>query len=241
MSYLIAFCTISLIITLHELGHFLAAKRLGIPIARFSIGFGRKLWGFKMGGTEYWLSMIPCGGYVMPALKDEEAFEKIPLASRIIFFLGGPVANVVGALLCLSLMNIVNLGFSVNSVIYLPLEQIGNLMMQIWTAIPLLFSQPEHLTSIVGIVAAGGAHVGLDFVRLLQFSVLLNLNLAVFNLLPILPLDGGKIVMGVLRKIYQPLRRLEMPLTVGGWVLLLGLTLYATALDLARVAHGMLG
>ena len=241
MSYLIAFLTISLIITLHELGHFLAAKRLGIPIARFSIGFGRKLWGFKMGGTEYWLSMIPCGGYVMPALKDEEAFEKIPLASRIIFFLAGPVANVVGALFCLSLMNIAGLGFSVNSVIYLPLEQIGNLMLQIWTAIPLLFSQPEHLTSIVGIIAAGGAHVGLDLVRLLQFSVLLNLNLAVFNLIPILPLDGGKIVMGVLRKIYQPLRRLEMPLTVGGWVLLLGLTLYATALDLARVAHGMLG
>jgi hypothetical protein len=47
-------------------------------------------------------------------------------------------------------------------------------------------------------------------------------------------------VMGVLRKIYQPLRRLEMPLTVGGWVLLLGLTLYATALDITRVAHGML-
>ena len=47
--------------------------------------------------------------------------------------------------------------------------------------------------------------------------------------------------MGLLRKIYQPLRRLEVPLTVGGWVLLAGLTLYATALDLARVAHGMLG
>jgi regulator of sigma E protease len=226
MSYLIVFCTISLIITLHELGHLLAAKRLGIPIARFSIGFGPKLWGFRMGETEYWLSMFLCGGYVMPALENEEAFEKIPLKSRIIFSLGGPVANVLGAFLCLSLMNIVKLGFSVNSVIYLPLEQIGNVMMQICTAIPLLFSQPEHLSGIV---------------KLLQFSILLNMNLAIFNLIPILPLDGGKIVMGVLRKIYQPLRRLEMPLTVGGWVLLLGLTLYATALDITRVAHGMLG
>ena len=112
--------------------------------------------------------------------------------------------------------------------------------MQIGAAIPLLFSQPENLSGIVGIVAAGGAHVGLSFVKLLQFSVLLNLNFAVFNLLPILPLDGGKIVMGLLRKIYQPLRRLEVPLTVGGWVLLAGLTLYATALDLVRVAHGVL-
>ena len=103
MSYLLIFCTVSLLIILHELGHFLAAKRMGIPIARFSVGLGPKVWGFKMGETEYWLSMIPCGGYVMPALKDEEAFDKIPLKSRILFALGGPAANILGAFLCLSL------------------------------------------------------------------------------------------------------------------------------------------
>jgi regulator of sigma E protease len=241
MSYLLIFCTVSLLIILHELGHFLAAKRMGIPIARFSVGFGPKVWGFKIAETEYWLSMIPCGGYVMPALEDEEAFDNIPLKNRILFSLAGPAANVLGAFLCLSLMNIVELGFSINSVIYLPLEQVCQMAIQIGAAIPSLFSQPEQLSSIVGIVAAGGAHVGLSFVKLLQFSVLLDVNLAILNLLPILPLDGGKIVMGLLRKIYQPLRSLEMPLTVGGWVLLAGLTLYATALDLARVAHGVLG
>ena len=241
MSYLLVFCTISLLITLHELGHLLAAKRMGIPIARFSVGFGRKLWGFKIGETEYWLSWIPCGGYVMPALKDDEAFEKLSLTRRIVFSLGGPVANILGAFVCLSLMNTIQLGLSFNSVIYLPLEQIYQMAIQICSIIPSLFSQPDHLSSIVGIVAAGGTHVGLSFVKLLQFSVLLNVNLAIFNLIPILPLDGGKIVMGVLRKIHQPLRKLELPLTVGGWVLLMGLTIYATALDISRVAHGMLG
>ena len=241
MSYLLIFCTVSLLIILHELGHFLAAKWMGIPIARFSVGLGPKVWGFKMGETEYWLSMIPCGGYVMPALEDEDAFDKISLKSRILFSLSGPAANILGAFLCLSLTNIVELGFSIDSAIYLPLEQTCQMALQIGTAIPLLFSQPENLSGIVGIVAAGGAYAGLNFVKLLQFSVLLNVNLAVLNLLPILPMDGGKIVMGLLRRIYQPLRRLEMPLTVGGWVLLAGLTLYVTALDLTRVAHGMLG
>ena len=239
MSYLVVFCTVSLLIILHELGHFLAAKKLGIPIARFSVGLGPKVWGFKLGETEYWLSLIPCGGYVLPALNDAEAFDKIPLKSRILFSLAGPAANILGAFVGLSLMNIVKLGWSVNAVIYLPLEQIWQMAIQIGTAVPLLFSQPEHLSGIVGIVAGGGALVGLSLIKLLQFSALLNVNLAVFNLLPVLPLDGGKIVMGLLRKIYQPLRRLEMPLTVGGWVLLAGLMLYATALDLARVAHGI--
>jgi regulator of sigma E protease len=241
MSYLLIFCTVSLLILLHELGHFLVAKRMGISLARFSVGLGPKVCGFKMGETEYCLSMIPCGGYVLPAIEDEEAFDKIPLKSRILFSLGGPAANILGAFLCLSLMNIAELGCSVNSAIYLPLEQMWQMAIQIGAAIPSLFSQPEHLSGIVGIVAAGGTFVGLSLVKLLQFSVLLNVNFAVFNLLPILPLDGGKIVMGLLRKIYEPLRRVEVPLTVGGWAVLAGLMLYATALDVARVAHGVLG
>ena len=176
----------------------------------------------------------------MPGLKDHEAFAKLPLMNRLIFSLGGPVANILGAFFCLSATNAVQLGFSMNSVFYLPLEQVGALTMQISTVIPLLFSQPDQISGIVGIVAAGGAHVGFSVLRLAQFAVLLNLNLAIFNLIPILPLDGGKIVMGALQKIYQPFRKLELPLTVAGWVLLLGLTVYATALDIARVAHGTL-
>ena len=79
----------------------------------------------------------------------------------------------------------------------------------------------------------------MNIVRLLQLCVLLNLNLAVLNLLPLPPLDGGKIVMGILEKICAPLRRLELPLTIAGWVVLLGLMLYATALDISRIAVGM--
>jgi len=241
MSYLLVLGTISLLITLHELGHLLAAKWMGIPIARFSVGFGRKLWGFKIGKTEYWLSAIPCGGYVLPAVQDIEVFAALPLRKRIVFFLGGPVANLLGALLCLSLMNMIRSGFSVHSSIYLPLEQMGRMAVQIASFIPSLFRQPDHLSSIFGIVAGGGAYVGLKLVKLLPFAAMLNVNLAIFNLIPILPLDGGKIVMGLLRKIHQPLRRLELPLTVGVWALLMMLTLYATVLDISRAAYGMLG
>ena len=57
----VAFC---LLILIHELGHFLVAKYLGIGVERFSIGFGPKIASVRRGETEYMLSVIPLGGYV---------------------------------------------------------------------------------------------------------------------------------------------------------------------------------
>src|SRR4030095_220282 len=136
MSYLLIFCAIGLTITLHEFGHLVAAKRLGIPVARFSVGFGPKLCGIKIVETEYCLSIIPCGGYVQPVWDAEEAFQELPVLSRLIFALGGQLANICGAFLGLSLMNTVQLGFSVHSAIYLPLEQIASIAIQICAFIP---------------------------------------------------------------------------------------------------------
>ena len=55
------------LIFVHELGHFLVAKALGVKVLRFSIGFGPRALGFKRGETEYWLSVFPLGGYVKMA------------------------------------------------------------------------------------------------------------------------------------------------------------------------------
>ena len=53
MSYIIIIFVIGFIVFIHELGHFLAAQWVGIPIARFSIGFGPGIWRCKKGKTEY--------------------------------------------------------------------------------------------------------------------------------------------------------------------------------------------
>jgi regulator of sigma E protease len=55
------------LIFVHELGHFLVAKALGVKVLRFSIGFGPRVLGFRRGETEYWLSALPLGGYVKMA------------------------------------------------------------------------------------------------------------------------------------------------------------------------------
>ncbi len=62
-----------IVVFVHELGHFLAAKAAGVYTPRFSIGFGKALWKKRWGETEYVLAMLPLGGYVRMASKDDEA------------------------------------------------------------------------------------------------------------------------------------------------------------------------
>ena len=239
MSYVFVFGAISALIILHEAGHLLAAKWAGIPVARFSVGFGRKLWGFKTGGTEYWLSAVPFGGYVLPDMADLNAFEVLPLRKRLLFAIGGPLANIVGAVVCLSAISVAASGISLETVVFFPLKQTWHTAVHICGVIPAIFSQPDQLSGVVGIVAAGGQQVGANAQRLLELCFLLNVNLAIFNLLPLPPLDGGKIVMGLLQWVHDPLKRLHVPLAITGWALLVGLMVYVTVLDVLRVAQGV--
>jgi regulator of sigma E protease len=63
---------LGVLVFVHELGHFLAARRIGVRVLTFSLGFGPKLIGFTRGDTEYCLSAIPLGGYVKMAGENPE-------------------------------------------------------------------------------------------------------------------------------------------------------------------------
>ena len=104
LSYVVAFLVaIGVLVAVHEYGHFWMARRLGIRVLRFSIGFGRPLWArHGADGTEYALSAIPLGGYVKllderegpvdPALA-AQAYNRKPVWARILVLLAGPLAN----------------------------------------------------------------------------------------------------------------------------------------------------
>ena len=72
-SIVAAIVVLGVLILVHELGHFLVAKRVGVRVLRFSIGFGPKLFGWKSGDTEYQLSAVPLGGYVKMEGEDSDA------------------------------------------------------------------------------------------------------------------------------------------------------------------------
>lgn len=95
------------LITLHELGHFFAARWMKTPVEIFSIGFGPRLWGFQYRETDVRLSAIPLGGYVKLEGEVGEAgqmddptsdFLKQPYYKRMTFYAGGIVANILTAL-----------------------------------------------------------------------------------------------------------------------------------------------
>ena len=97
---------LGVMIFIHELGHHIAAKLLGIRVDVFSLGFGRRLFGFKRGDTDYRVSLLPLGGYVKMAGEnyDEEPtgdpgeFMAHPKMHRFLVAIAGPAMNILLAL-----------------------------------------------------------------------------------------------------------------------------------------------
>src|SRR5688572_4390381 len=107
---------ISVLVAAHEFGHFIVARRLGFKVLRFSIGFGRPLLQWRGGPPDhiqYWVSMIPLGGYVKmldehegPVGTEERhrAFHQRPVWQRVAVLLAGPAFNFLFAILAYWLM-----------------------------------------------------------------------------------------------------------------------------------------
>ena len=103
--------SLGVLVTFHEFGHYWVARRSGVRVLRFSVGFGRPLW-MRRGrdGTEYVIAALPLGGYVRMLDEREgdvapqevaQAFNRQPVWKRIAIVAAGPIANLV---LCVALL-----------------------------------------------------------------------------------------------------------------------------------------
>jgi regulator of sigma E protease len=115
---LLAFAfALGVIIVVHEAGHLLMAKAFGVRVLTFSVGFGKRLWGFRRGETEYQVSAVPLGGYVRLGGEtdesldpsDERAFLNKPRWQRVLVYLAGPAANILLAILVFAIVFMVGI------------------------------------------------------------------------------------------------------------------------------------
>ncbi len=112
LSAIVFVIVLSILIVVHEFGHFIMAKRCGVKVERFSIGFGPKIIGIKKGETEYRISAIPLGGYVKMAGetyqdelegRDWEFLSKAP-GQRFKIIIYGPLLNYILGFLLFSIV-----------------------------------------------------------------------------------------------------------------------------------------
>ncbi|WP_320673060.1 M50 family metallopeptidase [Patulibacter defluvii] len=114
MSWVLAFLGFSVLIVLHELGHFAAAKAVGMRVEKFSLFFGKPLLSRRRGETEYAIGFIPLGGYVkitgmdpreeLPADVAARAYHRQPVWKRVVVIFAGPAVNIVLAIVIIVLL-----------------------------------------------------------------------------------------------------------------------------------------
>src|SRR5271157_532122 len=101
---------LAIMIVVHELGHFAAAKWFGVRVDVFSIGFGKRLAGFRRGVTDYRISALPLGGYVKMAGENPlesrsgapDEFMSHPRWQRFVIAIAGPAMNILLAIALLT-------------------------------------------------------------------------------------------------------------------------------------------
>lgn len=213
------------LIILHELGHFVAARRLGLDVPEFAVGFGPRLFSTTRGLTTYSLRLFPIGGYVLlPDLAPEPDDLPVPVWRRLVTVLAGPLANL--ALVVLFLGPLPTLRAAV-----MWMALLGGLLRDL-----IVGAGPQpgaELLGPIGVSELVGQAAAVGWYSLLKLAALLSLNLALFNLLPFPGLDGGRIVALLIERLNGGRRSAWEPVVQGvGLLLFLAVGLWVTGREL---------
>ncbi len=214
---------VSFAILVHELGHGLAAKMLGIGVERISLGFGKPILKFKYGETEYCIAPILLGGYsripVLRIARSSSSVVPIPAWKKVVILASGSTANLlVGILFFFCVFIIIaysgSNGFLSSAETYIASIESQN---------PLDFqSMNDWLTIVFQLTLIAGA------INIVSFA---------FNLLPLPLLDGGNLLFASIEGIRgKPFSdKAKMTYILSGIALLAGLTLWALLTGLRKL------
>src|SRR5438552_3856661 len=244
--YALAFAVaLGALVAFHEFGHFWVARRCGVKVLKFSIGFGPKLAGRQIGETEYVISAIPLGGYVKMLGEDlgdevsaedkKRSFAHAPLLKRTAIVAAGPIFNLLLAYL------IFTAWLAAGGPLFVP--SFADLASNVEAVVPGSPAEaaglrkgdkiggPLTLAKISGDAATQG------FSNYAFLIAILSINLGVLNLLPIPVLDGGHLAFFAIEAVKRrplSIRSRELAQQVGIF-LLICLMLYAFRHDILNL------
>lgn len=243
---------IGVCVILHELGHFAVAKYFGVRVHVFSFGFGPRLFGRKIGDTDYRVSLLPLGGYVQmdhaetneAGEKNLQAFPAKPRWQRMLVLLAGPVMNLILAFVVLVVVVKTTPAASNGALptvsqavtaasritVYLTGEIARTLKGMAQGSIsPKELSGPVQIVRISGEAAKHGT--------LWKLLAVISLNLAIFNLLPIPALDGGGLLLllieSFLGRDLSPVFKERLAML--GFLFLIGLMAFVMGQDIVKL------
>uniref|UniRef100_B3EJI3 Peptidase M50 n=1 Tax=Chlorobium phaeobacteroides (strain BS1) TaxID=331678 RepID=B3EJI3_CHLPB len=239
-------CIFSLVVLVHELGHFLAARRVGVPVYEFSIGFPfspRIVTLFRHRETEFTLRLLPLGGFVSFSNEDDEEAEKLFGASRVsraLVMSGGSLFNLVFAFLLFVPAFMAGEGVPLLSAASVSMQTIGTVASETIHLLFTLFTGSagmENLSGPVGIAVLAGQAASGGWVNLLFFTGFLSLSLGIMNMLPFPGLDGGQLAMLMIETVRnKPIgARAHQFINLAGIMLFIVLSLFVTWQDISRI------
>jgi regulator of sigma E protease len=244
LSFLAVF---TLIVLVHEFGHFIAARKSGVKVYEFSIGFPfspRVLTFFRHKETEFTLRLLPLGGFVAfsreDVTDDATALMEISYPRRALIMSAGSLFNIAFALLVLVPVFMAGKDLPLPDAILVSLKTV-------WAAISgtVMFlvniitghGAVEGLSGPIGIAVMAGQAASKGILNLFYFTGVLSLSLGIMNLIPFPALDGGQLAMllgeSIRRKPFSP--KTYQVATLTGLALFALLTVIVSYRDVMRL------
>lgn len=237
MKIIVSLLILNLLIMIHELGHFLAAKVTKIDVLEFSIGMGPKIFSKKIKDTSYSIRLFLIGGFVQ---LNEDNYSKASWLKQIFVLLSGALFNllfaIIGSFIYVQLLDI---EIGIFQSILASFKIVYNIIFMMCITLIDLFKAPsaDALSGPVGIVDGLSTYVEQGFSAATQGFILLNINLFIMNLLPIPILDGGKIVFVFIKKMFNKvnLEKIEYVLDILGLCFLMFVFFLAFKNDIVNI------
>lgn len=228
----IAFIVVfTLVVLVHELGHFIAARKVGIKVYEFSIGFpfSPKIFTlFRHKETEFTMRLLPFGGFVSFSRDgDEDAKELFETSyfKRALIMSAGSLFNIAYAFLIFIPVFIIGKHLSFIDAILLSTQTLWVILSGTVVFLFNSFSgngSMEGLSGPVGIASMAGQAASKGILSLMYFTGILSVSLGLMNLFPLPALDGGQLFMLLIESI----RRRPLSVKTYQIVNLLGLSLF---------------